>query len=72
MQHPCPVANGTKVLSDHWLLRENHILDAKEPESFTIIALVTTWIVLFFLTCFVFITNIRRLFSKRSRNIRQS
>lgn len=66
VQHPCPVPNGTKVLAEHWLLLENHILDANEPESFTLIALVISLVVLFLLTCFVFITNIRRLFQKRS------
>jgi len=72
IQHPCPIPNGTKVLADHWLLRENHILDAKEPESFTIIALVVTSVAIFLLTCVVFISNIRRLFQKRSRSIRRS
>lgn len=66
VQHPCPVPNGTKVLAEHWLLLENHILDANEPESFTLIALVVSLIALFLLTCFVFITNIRRMFQKRS------
>lgn len=58
--------NGTKILAEHWLLRENHILDSKDPESFTIIALVVTSVVISFLTCFVFITNVRRLFRKKS------
>lgn len=70
VQHPCPVPNGTKVLVDHWLLRENHILDAKDPESFTIIALAVTTLILFVLTCFVFIVNVRKLFRKRSSFIK--
>lgn len=66
MQHPCPVPNGTKILVEHWLLRENHILDSKDPETLTIIALCITWTILFVLTCFAFITNVRNLFKKKS------
>ncbi|XP_031632240.1 ATP-binding cassette sub-family G member 8 [Contarinia nasturtii] len=72
VQHPCPIPNGTKVLADHWLLRENHILDSKDPESFTIIALSITWFVIFVLTCLVFITNVRKLFQKKSSKVKNS
>lgn len=68
VQHPCPIPNGTRILQDHWLLRENHVLDEKDPESFTIVALFVTTITLFLLTCFVFVMNVRKLFHKENKS----
>lgn len=72
VQHPCPVPDGGKILVSHWLHRDNHVLNKSDPESYTIIALMMAWFVIFILTCLVFIINIRKLFRKKSSKLKNA
>lgn len=66
-QHPCPPPNGTFVLADTYLLQSDHNLDPENPEITTVAALIFMIIVLFILTCFLFILNIQKGLRKKKK-----
>lgn len=66
MQQPCPPPNGTFVLADHQLLPRDHVLDAADMYTSTVLGLLLTCIVFFALTMFVFLLNCQSLMRKKS------
>ncbi|EAA01067.5 AGAP002050-PA [Anopheles gambiae str. PEST] len=66
VQQPCPPPNGTFVLADHQLLPRDHVLDAADMYTSTVLGLLLTCIVFFALTMFVFLLNCQSLMRKKS------